>query len=106
MSRVSRTPHLNLAAVLAQQNPRVDLKLEQHEKATHKFLRAVDDYANRAAAEIIRRRNEHSDETKRSEEKAKQIEAETTQCKVRELDLISGTRLCLHCCSSCRAHGA
>ncbi|EIN13269.1 hypothetical protein PUNSTDRAFT_78753 [Punctularia strigosozonata HHB-11173 SS5] len=89
MSRVSRTPHLNLATVLTQQNPRIDLKLEQHDNATNLFLRAVDDYANRAAAEIIRRRNEHVDETKRGEEEMKHMEAETTQCKVKEIELIS-----------------
>ncbi|EIW57096.1 uncharacterized protein TRAVEDRAFT_151731 [Trametes versicolor FP-101664 SS1] len=88
MSKVLRVPKLDLAAVLAQQNPTIDLRLDAYEASTRNFLAAVSNYTQRAVAEIQNRKDAYAAEKKRLAEKALQIEAETNQCKLKEIELI------------------
>ena len=93
MSHVLRVPKLDLPSILAQQNPQIDLRLDAYEASTRNFLAAVSAYTQRAVTEITNRKNTFAAEKKKSAERAKSIEAETNQCKVREIELIAGASL-------------
>ena len=90
MSKVLRVPKLDLPAVLAQQNPQIDLRLEAYEASTRNFLKAVSNYTQRAVTEITNRKNGFAAEKKKIAEKTTQIETETNQSKLREIELIAG----------------
>lgn len=92
MAHVLRVPKLDLASILAQQNPHIDLRTEAYETSTRNFLKAVSHYTQNAQAEITRRKTTHINEKNKIVEKAKQFENETNACKVKELELIAGKR--------------
>ncbi|EPQ61172.1 hypothetical protein GLOTRDRAFT_113607 [Gloeophyllum trabeum ATCC 11539] len=79
---------LNLAAILASQNPYIDPKIEAYEASTRNFLKAVSSYGNRAVTEITNRKNAYVSEKKRIADKTQQIETEITDCKNREIELL------------------
>ncbi|EMD41496.1 hypothetical protein CERSUDRAFT_146490, partial [Gelatoporia subvermispora B] len=89
MLHVSRAPKLDLATVLASQNPQIDLKLDAYEASTRNFLKAVSNYTQRALTEIANRKTGHFAEKKKVSEKIQQIETETNACKVKEIELIA-----------------
>ncbi|KAF5377284.1 hypothetical protein D9615_006466 [Tricholomella constricta] len=84
-----RLPQIDLAATLAEPNPQIDLRLSAYEISTRNFLKAVSNYKNRAIATISERRTAQAAEKKRIIEKTQAIEAETNQCKLREIDLVA-----------------
>ncbi|KAH9921353.1 uncharacterized protein B0H18DRAFT_1021830 [Fomitopsis serialis] len=88
MAKGLRVPKLDLSAVVASQNPQIDLRLESYETSTQNFLRAVTNYTQRAITEITNRKNAHLSDRKKYSERIQQIEAETNQCKVKEIELI------------------
>ncbi len=90
MTNVLRVPKLDLPAVLAQQSPQIDLRLEAYEASTRNFLKAVSNYTQRAVTEITNRKNNYNAEKKKVAEKTQQIETETNQCKLKEIELIAG----------------
>lgn len=90
MAKVLRAPKVDLYAILASQNPQIDLRLEAYEVSTRNFLKAVSNYTQRALSEISIRKNAHVSEKKRISEKLQYIETETNHCKVKEIELISG----------------
>lgn len=90
MAHVLRVPKFDLSALLDQQHPTIDLRLEAYETSTRNFLKAVSNYTHIAQAEITRRKNAHIHEKKRLAEKIHSHENETNACKVKELELISG----------------
>ena len=99
MAHVLRVPKFDLSALLAQQHPHIDLRLEAYETSTRNFLKAVSNYTHIAQAEITRRKQAHIHEKKRLTERIQSHENETNACKVKELELIAGTRLCsYHLC--------
>ncbi|KAH9975855.1 hypothetical protein BGW80DRAFT_1294882 [Lactifluus volemus] len=69
-----RSGQLNLAAILASQHPTIDLHLAQ--------------FNSLATAELNQRREAHTTELKRLNGRAQNIEKETNQCKVKEIELI------------------
>ncbi|KAF8639392.1 hypothetical protein AX17_001517, partial [Amanita inopinata Kibby_2008] len=87
MAHVLRIPPI--ATLLAQQNPHIDLKLEAYETSTRNFIKAVSNYKARAVAAISERRTQQAAEKKRISERSQAVEAETNQCKLRELDLVA-----------------
>ncbi|KAL6301020.1 chromosome segregation protein Spc25-domain-containing protein [Sparassis latifolia] len=89
MTYVARVPKLDLPAILSQQNPQIDLRLDAYETSTRNFLKAVSNYAQRAHTEITNRKNAHTSERKKTGEKMQQIETETNQCKAKEIELIA-----------------
>ncbi|KAF7428036.1 kinetochore-associated Ndc80 complex subunit spc25 [Pleurotus ostreatus] len=89
MTYVVRTPQIDLAAILAQQNPHIDLNLQPYETSTRNFLHAVSSYKNRAIAIISERRNHQLAEKKRLAEKIQSVQAETNQCRVKEISLLA-----------------
>ena len=90
MAHALRVPKLDLATILEQPNPHIDLRLEAYETSTRNFLKAVSHYAQNAQAEITRRKTTHVNEKNRIAEKIQSYENETNACKVRELELIAG----------------
>ncbi|KAG1809918.1 chromosome segregation protein Spc25-domain-containing protein [Suillus plorans] len=84
-----RPTHIDLASILAEPNPSVDLRLYAYEASTSNFLRAVTNYANRAVAEITKHRNAQEADKKRLVEKTVAVKAETNQCKVKEIELLA-----------------
>ena len=93
-----RVPKLDLPAVLAQQNPQIDLRLEAYEVSTRNFLKAVSNYTQRAVTEITNRKNTFNSEKKKVAEKTQQVETETSQCKLKEIELIAGASVFLTRC--------
>ncbi|KAI9063775.1 hypothetical protein FKP32DRAFT_1592186 [Trametes sanguinea] len=89
MAKVLRVPKVDLPAILAQPSPHIDLRLDAYETSTRNFLNAVSNYTQRAVAEITNRKNAYAAEKKRLAEKTQQIEAETNQCKLKEIELIA-----------------
>ena len=90
MAHVLRVPKLDLPAVLAQQNPQIDLRLDAYDASTRNFLAAVSNYTQRAVSEITNRKNYFASEKKKAAECTQAIEAETNQCKLREIELVAG----------------
>lgn len=90
MTHVLRAPQIDLASVLAAQTPQIDLRLQTFESSTRNFLKAVSKYKNRAIVVITDRRNAQAAERKRVAEKTQAVEAETNECKVREIELLAG----------------
>lgn len=90
MTQVFRAPKLDLSAVLSSQIPQIDLRIDAYEVSTRNFLTAVSAYTQRALAEIGNRKLGHSQEKKKISEKLQHIETETSDCKVKEIELISG----------------
>ncbi|KAF8060878.1 chromosome segregation protein Spc25-domain-containing protein [Lyophyllum atratum] len=82
-------PQINLATILTEPNPQIDLRLSVYEDSTRSFLKAVSNYKNRAITSISERRTAQAAEKKRVAEKTQAIEAETNQCKLREIDLVA-----------------
>lgn len=90
MTHVLRLPQIDLSALLSEQNPHIDLRLEAYETSTRNFLKAVAAYKNRAITVITDRRNAQIAERKRVSEKIQSVEAETDQCKLKEIKLLAG----------------
>jgi kinetochore protein Spc25 len=87
----SRPAQLNLAAILSAQAPTIDLHLPAYEASMRNFSQAIADFNTRAIAEINQRRGAHTTETKRLAERAQNVEKETNQCKMKEIELIGGS---------------
>jgi len=84
----SRPAQLNLVAILSAQAPTIDLHLPAYEASMRNFSQAIADFNTRAIAEINQRRGAHTTETKRLAERAQNVEKETNQCKMKEIELI------------------
>lgn len=91
MAHVIRVSKLDLATVLAQTTPQIDLRIEAYDTSTRNFLSAVSNYTQRAVTEITHRKNVFVSNKSKVLEKTKQIENETNNCKVKELELMAGT---------------
>ena len=92
-----RVPKLDLQTILADQHPHIDLRQESHETSTRTFLKALSSYTQRAITEITQRKNTHLAEKSRIAEKTQQIENETNNCKVKELELIASACSVIGC---------
>jgi kinetochore protein Spc25 len=90
MPHVLRLPQIDLASVLAEQNPHIELRTNIYENSTRNFLKALITYKNRAIATISDRRKHQSMEKKKVAERINLVEAETNQCKLREIELVTG----------------
>lgn len=89
MAHVLRPTQIDLGSILAQQNPQIDLRISAYEASTRNFLKAVSNYSNRAIAEITKRKERQAQERKKLAEKKAAVEAETNQCKVKEIELVA-----------------
>ncbi|KAK7471111.1 kinetochore-associated Ndc80 complex subunit spc25 [Stygiomarasmius scandens] len=89
MTQILRIPQIDLKSVLEDPNPHIDLKIQAFEESTSSFLKAVSNYKNRSIQQITERRAKGAAEKKKIAEKCQAIEAETNQCKVKEIELMS-----------------
>ncbi|KAI0285927.1 hypothetical protein BGY98DRAFT_1087057 [Russula aff. rugulosa BPL654] len=85
---LTRPGQINLAPILSAQPPTIDLHLPAYEASTRNFLQAIADFNSRAIAEINQRREAHTTEMNRLAERAQNVERETNQCKIKEIELI------------------
>jgi hypothetical protein len=88
---LTRPGQINLAPILSAQPPTIDLHLPAYEASTRNFLQAIADFNSRAIAEINQRREAHTTEMNRLAERAQNVERETNQCKIKEIELIGGS---------------
>ena len=88
---VRRPLQINLHALLQQQTPTIDLGVESYENSTRNFLEAVAKYKNRSMTAIAERRRHEAHEKKKIMDKISTVEAETGQCKLKEIELVSRT---------------
>jgi kinetochore protein Spc25 len=88
-----RVPQIDLAAILAEQNPQIDLRVQSYETSTRNFLKAVTNYKTRTIATISDKRTNHAAEKKKTTERIAAVEAETNHCKVQEIQLVTGAFL-------------
>jgi len=91
MNHVLRPPHVDLSAILTQQNPSIDLRVHAYENSTRNFLKALTTYKNRAITNISERRKHQVTEKKRLLERTQAVEMETNQCKLKEIELVART---------------
>ncbi|KIM81701.1 hypothetical protein PILCRDRAFT_821044 [Piloderma croceum F 1598] len=89
MTQTVRPTQIDLASILAQSNPTIDLRLQAYEASTRNFLKAVSNYGNRGIAEITKRKERQALERKKLAEKMAAVESETNQCKVKEIELVA-----------------
>ncbi len=92
-AHVNRVPHIDLQSLLTAPNPHIDLRLDPYETSTRNFLKAVVNYKSRAINTISERRAHQAAEKKKILEKCQAAEAETNQCKLKELELGAGASL-------------
>jgi kinetochore protein Spc25 len=93
MAHTLRLPQIDLASLVLEQNPQIDLRIPAYEASTRNFLKAVSNYKNRAIATISDRRATQAAEKKKILEKTQAVELETNQCKVKEISLVAGNFL-------------
>lgn len=91
MNHVQRPPHVDLSAILTQQNPSIDLRVHVYENSTRNFLKALTVYKNRAITTISERRKHQATERKRLLERTQAVQMETNQCKLKEIELVART---------------
>jgi len=88
---LARPGQFSLAPILGAQAPTIDLHIPAYDASTRNFLQALGDFNSRAVAEINQRREAHTTETNRLAERAQNMEKETNQCKIKEIELIGGS---------------
>lgn len=93
-NHVLRVPQIDLAAVLAEQHPQIDLRITSYETSARSFLKAVANYKTRTIATIADKRSAHAAEKKYAIERIGNVETETNQCKIKEIELVAGTTTC------------
>ncbi|KAK0481354.1 chromosome segregation protein Spc25-domain-containing protein [Armillaria novae-zelandiae] len=84
-----RIPQIDLGAVLQVDHPVIDLRLESYENETRNFLQNLAKFKDVVITQETEERAAFVAETKRLVEKTKEMEAETNQCKVREIELLA-----------------
>jgi kinetochore protein Spc25 len=86
---MSRPPQIDLAMLLQQANPQIDLRISTYDLTTRNFIKAVVHFKSKAIALIAERRDAQAAEIKRAVEKSQLVEAETSECKSKEIELLA-----------------
>ncbi|KAK0500880.1 chromosome segregation protein Spc25-domain-containing protein [Armillaria luteobubalina] len=84
-----RVPQIDLGVVLQADHPVIDLRLESYENETRNFLQNLTKFKDLVITQETEERAAFAAETKRLAEKTKEMEEETNQCKVREIELLA-----------------
>jgi hypothetical protein len=79
----------DLDSILSSSKPAIDLHLPAYEASVANFSRAIANFTARSAAEITQRRDAHDKELKRLDVRAQDMEKETENCKLKEIELIA-----------------
>jgi hypothetical protein len=79
----------DLDSILSSSKPAIDLHLPAYEASVTNFSRAIANFTARSVAEITQRRDAHDKALKRLDVRAQDIEKETENCKLKEIELIA-----------------
>lgn len=90
MTTASYRSHIDLTAILAAQNPRIDLRLDEYERSTRSFMNLVANYTKRTTASVVEKTNAYNAEKSRLTEKIQITKTEINQCKEAEIELVDG----------------
>ncbi|TFK22051.1 hypothetical protein FA15DRAFT_671939 [Coprinopsis marcescibilis] len=82
-------PQVDLAAVLKQPNPHIDLGTQAYEKLTKDFLKSLAAWKTTAITSISQMRTNQESEKKKIQERTQQVETEINQCKLKEIELVA-----------------
>ncbi|GJJ13816.1 hypothetical protein Clacol_008073 [Clathrus columnatus] len=89
MQTTTRLQHISLAEILASPQPTIDLRLEEFEKSSQRFLKAVANYTTRAIEEIAQRKDADASRVQKDNERKKALELEIAECKEKEVKLLN-----------------
>jgi len=87
----ARFPRIDLAQLLQEPDPHIDLREDIFEESTHNFLKVLESFKHNAISSITERRKYQAKEKKKILEKSQQVEAETNRCKLKEIELVAGS---------------
>ena len=90
MTTASYRPQIDLAAILAAQNPQIDLRLDEYERSTRSFMNLVANYTKKTTALVVEKTETYNAEKTRLVEKIQTTKAEINQCKEAEIELVEG----------------
>lgn len=90
MTTASYRPQIDLAAILAAQNPQIDLRLDEYERSTRSFMNLVANYSKKTTASVVEKTEAYNAEKTRLAEKIQTTKAEINQCKEAEIELVEG----------------
>ena len=79
----------DLDSILRSSKPVIDLHLPTYEASVANFSRAIANFTARSVAEITQRRDAHDKELTRLDARAQDMEKETENCKLKEIELIA-----------------
>src|ERR1700691_2388890 len=79
----------DLNIILSSSEPVIDLKIHAYETSVTSFSREITNFTTRSIAEITQRRDARDKELKRLSNRAQDVEKETEQCKLKEMELIA-----------------
>jgi kinetochore protein Spc25 len=79
----------DLDSILRSSKPVIDLHLPAYEASVTNFSRAIANFTARSVTEITQRRDAHDKELKRLDGRAQDMEKETENCKLKEIELIA-----------------
>ena len=88
MTATSYRPHIDLAAILAVQNPRIDLRSDEYERSTRSFMNLVANYTKKTTASVVEKTDAYNTEKGRLSEKIQTTKNEINQCKEAEIELV------------------
>lgn len=91
MMHAARPQHISLASILSSPQPTIDLKLEDFEKSSQRFLEAVTNYTSHAIEEIARRKDAETSRIQKDAERKKALELEISEYKEKEVQLLEGS---------------
>lgn len=90
MTAASYRPQIDLAAILAAQNPQIDLRLDDYERSTRSFMNVVANYTKKTTTSVVEKTDTYNTEKARLAEKIQTTKAEINQCKEAEIELVEG----------------
>lgn len=90
MTTASYRPRIDLAAVLAAQNPQIDLRFGEYERSMRSFMNLVANYTKKTTSSVVENTNAYNAEKSRLAEKIQTTKVEINQCKETEIELVEG----------------
>jgi len=90
MTTASYRPQIDLAAILAAQNPHIDLRLDEYERSTRSFMNLVANYSKKTTTSVVEKTEAYNAEKARLGEKIQTTKAEINRCKETEIELVEG----------------
>lgn len=90
MTAASYRPHIDLAAILATQNPQIDLRLDEYQRSSRSLMNLVANYTKKSAVFAVEKFNGYNAEKSRLAEKIQTAKVEINQWKKAEIELMEG----------------